>query len=106
MEKSLRLPDDRPRRIAYDLSNPVRNKRVSWRSMADKERALLPGPVGEEKPISYFHMSPWLSARNFLVYPELKLDQEDRRGNYQKNCSFQQDKGTPCRRRHIYGWFS
>ena len=71
MEKGIRLPADHPRRIAYDSAIPTRNMRGSWRSMADKERALLPDMMRKAKPLLYFNSPPWLSTTNLMVHSEL-----------------------------------
>ena len=49
VEKSLRLPADHPRRIAYDSANATRNNRINWRVVADKERSILPDEMRKTK---------------------------------------------------------
>ena len=71
-EKSLRLPDDHPRAIAFNTSvaNP-RNKRQSWRSLTEDIKGQLPAGMENRCTISYFDHEPWLSAPNLEVFPLL-----------------------------------
>ena len=71
VEKSIRLPKDHPRRIAYDSAVLPRNKRGNWRTLADKERVKLPDGMEVRKPLIFYEFPPWLSTPNLRIYPEL-----------------------------------
>ena len=85
-EKCVRLPEDHPRRIAFDTAVAApKNKRQSWRSQAEQLKASLPAGMENRCAISYFDYPPWLSAPNLEIFPQLyeikRTDPEDVKKN-------------------------
>ena len=71
VEKSLRLPADHPRRIAYGSASATRNNRINCRVVADKERSILLDEMRKTKPLHFFDSPPWISTPNMIVHSEL-----------------------------------
>ncbi|XP_066919051.1 uncharacterized protein [Clytia hemisphaerica] len=73
-EKTLRLPHDHPRRLAYEQTNrSKRIKRTSWGTTARDLLTRLPDldDIENRKPLDYFTHPPWLSNPNIEVFSSL-----------------------------------
>ena len=73
-EKALRLPQDHPRRIAYEQTNT--SKRIQRKSWGTTSRDLLQNlPNNEEmsnrKPLVYFNHPPWIPDPRITIFSTL-----------------------------------
>jgi ribonuclease HI len=74
-EKSHRLPDGHPRKLALATSHPNQRrnlKKHSWRSLVDSQQGSIPPELLDRKPMPFFLSPPWSAPSALEIYPHLR----------------------------------
>ena len=70
-EKAARLPEEHPRKIAYEKKQPPRLKKSSWRAKTNELRFFIPN-MDDRAPMEYFEYPPWTDAPCLEIYTSLE----------------------------------
>ena len=71
-EKAIRLPEEHPRKLAYEGVVGHTRKQSNWRTRSHQLARQLPRDLVPRANINYFPCAPWITAPMLTVYPFLE----------------------------------